>query len=574
MCSRLRVGVCLLAATLFLPAPHSRAAWREGGVPVCIESTSPQIQPAICEDGQGGAIVVWWDYRNGEDPDLYAQRIDADGHPLWLRNGVPICVQPGSQYAAAIVSNGAGGAVIAWHDDRSCEYCWDIYAQQIDSDGNSRWTVDGVLVCGAGEYQTYPEIVTDGHHGAIIAWADVRGYVVQDYYAQRIAYDGSLMWAQDGVPICTASGVQDCLAMVPDGSGGAYLVWEDHRTVGSSGVDIYGQGVASDGTPYWVANGVRICGAADDQRWPDIVTDGGGGVVLVWSDYRNDELADIYAQRLSPGGVPLWLPNGRRVCDVAGAQYSPRLVTDLEQGAVVTWRDKRGSSFDVYAQRVSDDGDLLWGLSGVIVCNAAGDQGFPSIVPDREGGAIIAWEDAREGAGEEDIYAQRLNRVGQAYWSDGGKAISAAPYGQSLVCLVQDAGCGAILAWQDFRSNESWDIYAQSTEFLPSAVEEVVPGPGSRSGSPDLSEDSYPNPFRALVSIPYRLPDAERVFLRVYDASGRLIRTIEGESPEAGGSVFLWDGRDASGQEAGSGTYFCCLKEGGREKIHKVIKVR
>ncbi|MBP6875516.1 MAG: T9SS type A sorting domain-containing protein [Candidatus Eisenbacteria bacterium] len=306
--------------------------------------------------------------------------------------------------------------------------------------GNSLWTVDGVLACGAGEYQTYPEIVTDGHHAAIIACADERGYGMQDYCAQRIAYDGRLMWAQDGVPICTASGIQDYLAMVPGGSDGAHFVWEDYRTAGSSGVDICGQRVASDGTPDWFANGARICGAADDQRWPDIVTDGDGGVVLAWSD--------------------------------------------------------------------------------------------------------------------------------------GGKAISAAPYGQRFVRLVQDAGSGAILAWQDFRSNESWDIYAQSTEFLPSAVEEVVPGPGSRFGSPDLSDDCFPNPFRALVSIPYRLPDAERVFLRVYDSTGRLIRTIEGESPEAGGSVFLWDGRDANGQEARSGTYFCRLKEGGREKIHKVIKVR
>ena len=43
-------------------------------------------------DGAGGAIIVWADERWGTaDVDIYAQRIDGSGSPLWAANGAPVC---------------------------------------------------------------------------------------------------------------------------------------------------------------------------------------------------------------------------------------------------------------------------------------------------------------------------------------------------------------------------------------------------------------------------------------------------------------------------------------------------
>ena len=100
------------------------------------------------------------------------------------------------------------------------------------------------------------------------------------------------------------------------------------------------------------------------------------------------------------------------VCTAANNQISPMIVPDGAGGAIVTWHDYRsGSNYDVYAQRVSVAGVPLWTTDGVALSTAAADQLFPAIVPDGAGGAIVAWQDYRNGT--PDIYAQRVDRFGE-----------------------------------------------------------------------------------------------------------------------------------------------------------------
>lgn len=87
----------------------------------------------------------------------------------------------------------------------------------------------------------------------------------------------------------------------------------------------------------------------------------------------------------------------------------------------------------------------------------------------------------------------------------------------------------------------------------------------------DVPEDSpyrryaihqnVPNPFNPMTSIRFDLPMQTRVDLRVYDVSGRLVRTlIQGASCPAGRNEILWDGRDSLGRGVASGVYFCRLR--------------
>ena len=52
--------------------------------------------------------------------------------------------------------------------------------------------------------------------------------------------------------------------------------------------------------------------------------------------------------------------------------------------------------------------------------------------------------------------------------------------------------------------------------------------------------------------------------LRVFDASGRLVRTLLNSYLAAGRHVVDWDGRDDGGQSAASGVYFLRLQAGGQ----------
>jgi len=62
------------------------------------------------------------------------------------------------------------------------------------------------------------------------------------------------------------------------------------------------------------------------------------------------------------------------------------------------------------------------------------------------------------------------------------------------------------------------------------------------------------------AKIAYDLPTAATLSLRVYDAGGRLVRTIAGENHAAGSYEAAWDGRDASGRTVAAGTYYVRLE--------------
>jgi hypothetical protein len=83
------------------------------------------------------------------------------------------------------------------------------------------------------------------------------------------------------------------------------------------------------------------------------------------------------------------------LCSAGGAQFRPVSVSDGEGGAIVIWEDNRSGNQDLYAQRISADGAVLWTLDGVALCTATGDQWYPKIVSDSAGGAIVTWEDYR-----------------------------------------------------------------------------------------------------------------------------------------------------------------------------------
>lgn len=412
-----------------------------------------QTLPAITTDGAGGAIIVWADDRALSSIDIYAQRIDASGNVLWTADGVAICTAANDQNYPAIVSDGSGGAVIAWMDMRSGNY--DIYAQRVDAAGTVQWATNGVALSTAIGNQDFPTIISDGSGGAIVGWEDFRTGI-SDIYARRIDGSGAAQWTANGTAVCTASGQQVAPIVVSDGAGGAIFAWYDYRN--GSTADIYTQRLDASGAGQWLTNGVVVCGAADNQFLPVAISDGVGGAIIVWNDLRNGATYDVYAQRIDASGVVQWAANGLAVCSDPANQDSPVIVGDGSGGGIIAWEDYRnGGTADVYAQRINGSGASQWTTNGVPVCVAANYQDHLSIVADGAHGAIVSWDDQR--AGNYDVYAQLVNAAGAVQWQSNGAAISTASSNQRNSVMVGDGAGGAIVAWQDSRSSQ-YDVYA------------------------------------------------------------------------------------------------------------------
>jgi hypothetical protein len=87
-------------------------------------------------------------------------------------------------------------------------------------------------------------------------------------------------------------------------------------------------------------------------------------------------------------------------------------------------------------------------------------------------------------------------------------------------------------------------------------------------------EQNRPNPFNPSTVIVYELPAAGAVALRIYDAAGRLVRTLVDGPMAAGPHRAVWDGRDGSGSMAAAGVYLCRLEAPGWRESRKMTLLK
>ena len=88
-----------------------------------------------------------------------------------------------------------------------------------------------------------------------------------------------------------------------------------------------------------------------------------------------------------------------------------------------------------------------------------------------------------------------------------------------------------------------------------------------------VSPTVYPTPFVRRTAIDYVVPKREKVSIRIYDAAGRLVKTIVDGIMSQGSYTARWDGTDSRGRHIPSGSYFCTIKANGTE-VTKVVQVK
>ncbi|MBY9008996.1 MAG: hypothetical protein KGD74_03920 [Candidatus Lokiarchaeota archaeon] len=341
--------------------------WKTSGIAIC-NAIYSQKQIQICSDGNEGAFIVWSDERDSGNYDIYAQRINSSGDVLWGLNGTAICTTSENQGLPQLCSDGNGGIIITWGDGRGSG----PYAQRINSTGDAQWVINGIDVITYPYNQVSPRICSDGDGGAIIHWDDQRADGEYDgIYAQRINSTGDKNWTSNGVPIAAAKNWFELTSgmhqMISDENGGAIMAWADTRDLVMY-FNIYTQRINSSGDVQWTIDGVAICTASYTQRDPQLCSDGNGGAIITWRDSRLGypyTHVNIYAQSINSTGDVQWVSNGTVICKANGGQGEPQIVSDGDGGAIITWPDYIHKAWnyydtDIYAQKINSDGEIQW----------------------------------------------------------------------------------------------------------------------------------------------------------------------------------------------------------------------
>ena len=443
--------------------------WELNGVLVCYLDNE-QEEAVLAADGAGGVIAA---FEGGGN--IYSQRIDAAGNLLWGNTAVSVCSQAYTQCDVSIAGDGSGGTFLAWRDQRNSGGSWmsELYAQYLDADGQAIWQQNGILLRDEG-YYPYPAVsyLSDGgavfvyqnrpgeEDGIYIQKADAAGNLLlaangeavievlgggcynlelvklssdrvmsvygdsrdcscNRLYYQIFDFNGNALLAENGIPLTPVDHDFEQHKVTATSDGGAVIVWVDDQ---GNDEKVFAQKVDHEGNILWHPDGIEMTSWDDLQYSPWVCSDNTGGVYVAFHSYNGLSCtdADIYIQRVAADGSLPWGGNARTVTYNATSKHLYGIAEDGAGGVILTWTWEFSwppQNYDIYSARYTPDGDSAWVR---IISELPCDQRHSAIIPSRDGGAVIAWEDARFGSNHMDIFAQKIDNDGNFIWADDG----------------------------------------------------------------------------------------------------------------------------------------------------------
>jgi hypothetical protein len=318
----------------------------------------------------------------------------------------------------------------------------------------------------------WPAIANEPDGGFTVAWTSDDGSS-WGVYARRFDAAGAPLGGEVAVNTTTA-GTQGsygpAIAAEPDG--GFTVAWSSSDGQDGSGWGVYARRFDAAGEPLGGEIAVNTT-TADDQYWPAIAADPGGGFTVAWMSEEQHPYTyyAIYTRRFDAAGAPL---SGEILVSEAPpsggpAPYAitPGIAPDDHGGFTVAWTGDRqdGSGLDVYARRFDATGAPLGGEVAVNT-TTAGDQGYPygpAIAAEPGGGFSVAWtSDGQDGSGY-GVYARRLDSTGAPLGGEVAvNTTTAGDQGSYGPAIAAEPGGGFTVAWEsDGQDGSGYGVYAR-----------------------------------------------------------------------------------------------------------------
>lgn len=273
---------------------------------------------------------------------------------------------------------------------------------------------------------------------------DKFGYLSWDdaVYPFRTITSPDTLWLLTGGPI------------VNDGSGGVFTSYSlaIFNSINSDPLDfletIYLQHIDSLGNKLWGEAGIQVTIPESFQYgisywWigeSDLIYDRNGGVYILWTDWRHGTAPTIYGQHYNQYGVGLWDSTGSRLLYSDTNAILINGVKDGSGGVIYKVKPWISSSGNHKIQRVSQNGNLLWGDSGICISDSIHQWGWGELFSDNNGGAILVERlirhisDSTNDVHEFTYNINRVNEVGDFSWGTNG--VSVGDYREGAIDLL------------------------------------------------------------------------------------------------------------------------------------------
>jgi hypothetical protein len=450
-----------LCSSLSMLNAQTASAWPAGASPVVPVCTAAQDQFGVkLIKVIGGYIAAWQDQRR-VDRDIYSQKFDDGGIMKWPADGRVIAegnngeasnhLQYNRQTLAGMADDAQGGAITLWTEEYPCGSgpCGNGWITRIHAGGNVQFgavpsagqTVQGTdTAVQLNTKANADAVVSDGEGGAFgILDVDAWG----DWYVFRINANGAYR-AQTSNVVGARAASHMLYGGNSNGKDYVYIAWIDYgnlRIVKIEDPEINYPTSLDTLTASWSAISLTTSAIGGMSLAPD----GEGGVIVVWEDNRNGNY-DIFAQRVSEEGNVQWAPVGIPIVTKTGDQRRPQAVSDDAEGAVIAWEDV-SSGAQVYAQRIDGNGALQWTVDGILLPSERYGL-MPKIVRSSEGNFIVAYRDIDSNGGTMDYYwAQKVTPDGVLLWKPDGQLVTEVGWATEDFDVAPDDDRGVMFVW-------------------------------------------------------------------------------------------------------------------------------
>lgn len=420
----------------------------------------------------------------------------------------------------------------------------------------------------------------------------------EKYVTWKVDKTGKQLWGEDGVDLHDGECPQDQFAAairVTQMEAGNYIFcWMGDQTVL--------QNVSADGKVQW-GSGKRI----ETGAYPHVVDAGDGDVMIVYElsglnvrrvDFEGNTIWDVkaYGGQLN-SNIPSWtyvkvypvdggvlisyygttdesnyypfisyvkadgthaFPDadaGLRICYSDNWGMEPSLAYDKEHNAIYAIFQERqmGSQFTrrVVAQKVSFDGELLWGNEGKELLPLKNRTcGYTEVAMGPDGNVLFAFmENVGQGIAANDpiaVKAAYMSPDGGFIWEDQVKFVcsyESVKYDLTLLPYREDQW---ILVWEDNRNEEHMD----GTMFAQNLYRDGSMGPDKPTIPDDMAVEEAdmaaaalrvtPNPVRDGANIVYTASQDGQVRINLLNQNGVTVANVFEGRMSAGENTIDW----------------------------------
>jgi hypothetical protein len=342
--------------------------WGASGITVSAPASTEAVYNAYVTATTDGNIVVAWSADGG----VRAQKLDPNGAPLWVANGVLLNQPSGLKLLGDVEPGLNGDAIVSWSNQTGSTRI--LRAQKLASaDGAAQWGGGtAVRVFGAGNLQAgyYPPFIADGSGGGVFFDYDSSG-VQFNARVQHLDASGALLLDPNGVLATTDTNNlhTNTSAAWDAASSSIYVLWRDNFTNGGGQTfdGVSAQRIDSTGALQWGASGKVL-------------------VPLTDSTDSTHAISQLIALPTPDGFIASW---------VTGAIPS--------------------ANQPLTTARLAMDGSYAWPTQTVEV-KTTGETSRATATIGSGGFAVYAWENG--GSGDDSIRAQNLGLDGSLGLSD------------------------------------------------------------------------------------------------------------------------------------------------------------